>query len=416
MSGRRLKVGVLVDLERRASAGGHVKCWERFARAAVSRDDLDLTVHVQNAIEVVEPLSDHVRFVSHRPVFSTERLSWIVGNIPDHTDLSPWHPAIARALPGYDVVHTTDAFFAMAGTALRVCRQKGIPLVNSVHTDTPGYTRLYTRRTVERLFGHGFLSRLLLDRFKVDQRQEAGMLAKLRKHQSAALFSLDSDAKALEEMKRCLGAGRVGRLRRGIDKEFFNPKHRDRAWLKSRFGISETSVAVLFVGRVNAGKNVLPAAQAVADMVAKGHDVHFLAAGEGEEIPVIRQMLGARACLPGNVPSTDMGRLYASCDAFIFPSMLEVLANVVMEALASGLPVLVNEGSGLEPYFEPNISGLVVPDHGWGPALERLLMAPDRRRSLGLAARQHSERAHPSWGDVLAQDIMPFWRKAARWE
>ncbi len=416
MTGRRLKVGVLVDLERRASAGGHVKCWEKLARAAVSRDDLDLTVHVQNAIEAVEPLSDHVRFISHRPVFSTERLSWIVDNIPDHTDLSSWHPGIAKALPGYDVVHTTDAFFAMAGTALKVCGRKGIPLVNSVHTDTPGYTRLYTRRTVERLFGHGFLSRLLLDRLKVDQWQEARMLAKLRKHQFAAHFSLDSDAKSLEEMKRCLGAGRVGRLRRGIDMDFFSPEHRDRAWLESRFGIARESVVVLFVGRVNAGKNVLPAAQAVAEMVAKGHDVHFLAAGEGEEIPVIRQMLKERACLPGSVPSADMGRLYASCDIFLFPSMLDVLANVVMEALASGLPVLVNERSGLEPYFEPNVSGLVVPDHGWGHALEGLLMAPDRRHMLGLAARQHSERAHPSWGDVLAQDIMPFWRKAARWE
>lgn len=413
MSGKRLKVGVLVDLERRVTAGGHVKCWERLARAACDRDDLDLTVHVQNAVEATDPLCDHVRFISHRPTFSTERLSWLLGNIPDHTDLSPWHPAIARALPGYDVAHTTDAFFAMAKTALVVCRKKGIPLVNSIHTDTPGYTRLYTRRTIERLFGSSLLSRFLLDGLKLDLGQEAGMRAKLEKHQRQALFSLDSDAESLEEMRRRLGPDRVGRLRRGVEKDFFTPAARDRDWLFQRFAVPQDRLAILFVGRVNAGKNVLTAAHAVAELVRRGRNAHFLAAGEGEEIPVIRDLLRDRASLPGSVCASEMGKLYASCDVFAFPSVIEVLANVVMEALTSGLPVLVNEGSGLERHFVPGESGLIVGDHEWAEAIDSLVLDEARRKQLGHAARRHAERHYPSWGDVLDQDVMPFWKKAA---
>lgn len=416
MKGRRLKIGVLVDLERRPTAGGHVKCWERLARAAVSRDDIDMTVHVQNAHEATEALCDHVRFISHRPVFSTERLSWLLGNIPDHTDLSPWHPAVARALLGYDVVHTTDAFFSMATTALSVCKRRGIPLVNSVHTDTPGYTRLYARRTIERIFKPAWMRRLILDALKFDRIQETVMRYKLARHQEVARFCLDSDPKAIAELKGRLGQDRAGMLRRGIDKEFFHPRHRDRSWLQERFGIPQGRTVVLFVGRVNAGKNVLPAVEAVAKLVAKGHDLHFLAAGEGEEIPLIRKMLGERASLPGSFPVDLMNKLYASADIFAFPSMLDVLANVVMEALASGLPVLVNEGSGLERHLVPGVCGLVVANDGWSSSIEELHVSPERRQAMGRAARSHAEANLPDWGDVLAQDLLPFWKKAAGWE
>lgn len=416
MSGPRLKVGVLVDLERRVSAGGHVKCWERLADAATRRDDLDLTVHVQNGQDGIDAWTGHVRFIAHRPIFSTERLSWFLGKIPDHTDLSPWHPAIARALADYQVVHTTDGFFSMASTALHVCRRKGIPLVNSVHTDTPGYARLYTRRTIERLFGQGFLSDLLLNQLQIDRWQESAMRAKLERHQKAAHFCLDSDPKALEDMKRRLGEGRVGMLRRGIDKTFFHPENRDRDWLSKRFGIPPERTVVLFVGRLDATKNVLTAARAVAELIARGRDVQFLAAGVGDEIPVIREMLQERATLPGSFPVSDMPTLYASADIFAFPSMLDVLSNALMEALASGIPVVVNEKSGLEQHFVSGESGLVVSETGWADALQTLVDDPSKRGAMGASARAHAERTLPSWDDVLAQDLMPIWRKAARWE
>ena len=101
-----LKVGALVDLTLTPDAGGHVKCWQRIAEAAVEfPDELDLTVHFNSADKTAAlrriELSPSVRYVLMRPVLSTSRL---VRQVPDHTDLGLWHPRLARMLPNYDVI------------------------------------------------------------------------------------------------------------------------------------------------------------------------------------------------------------------------------------------------------------------------------------------------------------------------
>src|SRR3984957_8298990 len=78
-AGGPLKVGVLVDLTLSPDAGGHVKCWERIAEAAVgSGDRLDLTVHFNAPVDALGPrrieLSPTVRYVLMPPVFSSSRL------------------------------------------------------------------------------------------------------------------------------------------------------------------------------------------------------------------------------------------------------------------------------------------------------------------------------------------------------
>src|ERR1700685_1458730 len=84
-----LKVGVLVDLTLTDDAGGHVKCWERIAEAAVDfADELDLTVHFNAPDDLPArsrqiALSSNARYVLMPPVLSTRRL---VRQVPDHTD------------------------------------------------------------------------------------------------------------------------------------------------------------------------------------------------------------------------------------------------------------------------------------------------------------------------------------------
>src|SRR5687768_5957615 len=114
-TGTPLKVGVLVDLAFTAEAGGHVKCWQRLAEAAVAYpDQLDLTVHFSGPEARRIALSPTVRYELLPPVLSTARL---VRDVPDDTDLALWHSRLALALADYDVIHTTDAFFCYARTA-----------------------------------------------------------------------------------------------------------------------------------------------------------------------------------------------------------------------------------------------------------------------------------------------------------
>ncbi|MDP9128012.1 MAG: glycosyltransferase, partial [Pseudomonadota bacterium] len=165
-----LRVAVLVDLRRSPQAGGHVKCWERLAAAAAQSDlPLDLTVYFSGPPST-ERLGPHTRFRSLPPVFSTSTLKFLP-YVPDHTDLAPYHRRLARELAQYDVIHTTDGFFAFSRTAERVSRVQGIPLVTSFHTDTPSYTRIFTRQTIEKVCGRGWIGRKLIESWNIPERQ-----------------------------------------------------------------------------------------------------------------------------------------------------------------------------------------------------------------------------------------------------
>lgn len=411
-----LKVAVLVDLLRYPSAGGHVKSWEQFALAAVRQAaTLDLTVHFLGAEETVAPLADNVRFCLHRPRFSTQRFGFL-SHVPDHTDLAFYHPALARSLDHCDVLHTTDAFFAFARTALKVSRRRNIPLVNSVHTDTPSYTRIYTALTVERVMGRGLLSRALLNGLKVHLRAENYMARQLARHQRHSAFVLVSNPEDYDKLRQTLPAPRVGLLRRGIDTVFFTPAKRDRAWLRERFGVPLERQVILFVGRLSRGKNVVLVAEAVAQLAAAGLPVCLVCAGQGNEREAIVARLGDKACCPGVVLGEDLARLYASADLFAMPSEIEVFCNVVQEAMASGLPAVLAQRGGMGRLSAPEETNVIVEDRtaaSWAKALNTLCCSPERRLAMGRAARAYAEKELPSWADVLQQDLLPVWQAAA---
>ena len=412
---RRISVGVLVDLVPGVRAGGHVRCWERLAEAALGfADSLDLTVHFMGERPAQRRLGDNVRYIVEPPVFSTERLRFL-SHVPDHTDLAPWHPRLARMLPRYDVIHATDAYFAYARTALRIGQRRGIPIVNSVHTSTPEYARIFTGRTIERMFGDGIVSRLLLDHLGVACRIERRMLAQLAAYQRRCAFTLVSRPEQLAPARARLG-GRAALLRRGVDHRLFNPAKRDRQWLRARYGIPPGRFVVICAGRLNRGKNVLFLADATAALVARGIDAHLLCAGHGEDRAAILDRLGGRATCPGSVAPTELARLYAAADLFAFPSRVEEAANVVLEALASGLPVLVTRDGGMGRVIGNGLSGLVLPGDdvaAWIEAAAALAGNAERRRAMARAARRHAERTVPSWAEVLGEDLLPHWEQAA---
>ena len=114
-----LKVAVLVDLFWTPAAGGHVKFWERAAAGAAGIEGLDLTVYFAAPHSGTHVVAPNVRYRLLKPMFSTARLSFLA-HVPDHTDLAPYHPRLARELPAFEVIHTTDAFFAYARTVSAV--------------------------------------------------------------------------------------------------------------------------------------------------------------------------------------------------------------------------------------------------------------------------------------------------------
>ncbi|MBM3540987.1 MAG: glycosyltransferase, partial [Alphaproteobacteria bacterium] len=360
-----LSVGVLVDLERGVMAGGHVKCWERLAEAAArSSARIDLTVYFEGAETRTENVAPHVRLGEMPPAFGTRRLPFLSA-IPDHTDLAPLHPRLLRRLLRHDVLHTTDAFFAQARTARLAARLGGAVLVNSLHTDTPAYTRIYAAAIIRLLCGDGLFGRLLVGRWRLPERLEARMARRLARHVARCHASLDRKA-----------------LRRGIDTHRFAPARRDRARLAREMGVGEDRLVLAFAGRLEDGKGVMTLARASRRLLDRGLPIHAVFAGVGRRRADIESLLGAHASFPGAVDQERLAWLYASADLFVFPSAIEVSPNVVLEAKASGVPVVVAPAGGGRFVGESGVDGFVVEDareEAWADAIARLAEAPARR-------------------------------------
>ena len=360
-------------------------------------------------------LSEHVQYRMHRPVFSTASLPFL-SRVPDHTDLAPYHPGLAGMIAGSHVIHTTDAYFAFAKTARKVARRRKIPLVNSVHTDTPKYGRVFTAETIRHLAGNSWLGRLLLDRLHLELMTERRMCASLARYQRGCDFSLVSRPDDLAPLVELVGPDRAGLMRRGIDCRHFDPARRDRGWLESQFGVGRDRVVVLFVGRVNVGKDIMTLAGALRTLVDQGVPVHLICAGAGEQVPDVLALLGPSASCPGVLSPEVLARVYASADIFASPSRIEVFSNVVLEAMASGLPALICADSGMARVLRDGVSGLTVPggDVGaWSDAVRRLALDGELRATMAAAARQSALQDLPSWDDILVQDLLPVWRRAA---
>jgi glycosyltransferase involved in cell wall biosynthesis len=412
---RPLKVAVLVTLERGPAAGGHVKSWERVAEVAARRPELvELDLHFLGPKRTTEAVAPNVRFHTHRPTLGTRALMFLEQGA-GHTDLAPLHPGIWAALKGSDVVHATD-FFSFGKTAIAFAKRTGCGLSASVQTDVPRFTLIYAGGIIRRMFGPVIGSWLFVKMWRLPERiarsQQRSIDRRLA-HCDRILLSKPEDRDRLAK-----SGPSVRLFRRGIDRGKFSPMHRDRTRLHERFGIPNDRTILVFAGRVDASKGAPLMAAATKGMIDQGFNVHALVVGDGDERAVIAALLGDRVTLPGNLPQADLAWIYASADVFVFPSTTEVSPNVVLEAKASGLPVVVaSEHGGGQFVACSGEDGIVLTDmdaSAWAKAIAPLVTDEARRVEIGRNARQWIEREWPDWGEVLERDLLAAWHEAAR--
>ncbi len=412
---RPLRIAVLVTLERGPAAGGHVKSWERIAEVAARRPDLvELDLHFLGAKRSVEAVAPNVRFHTHRPTLGTRALMFLEQGA-GHTDLAPLHPGIWSALGGSDVVHATD-FFSFGKTAIAFAKKTGCGLAASVQTDVPRFTLIYAGGIIRRMFGPVIGSWLFVKMLRLPERIARGQQRSIDRRLARCDRILLSKP---EDRDRLAKSGPSVRLfRRGIDRSKFSPAHRDRSRLHERFGIPADRTILVFVGRVDASKGAPLMARATKRMIDHGLNVHALVVGDGHERAAIAAMLGDRVTLPGNLPQVELAWIYASADVFVFPSTTEVSPNVVLEAKASGLPVVVaSDHGGGQFVARSGEDGIVLTEMdaaSWANAIAPLVMDETRRAEIGRNARQWIEREWPDWGEVLERDLLAAWHEAAR--
>jgi glycosyltransferase involved in cell wall biosynthesis len=416
LSGSRLlRVAVLVDLPRSPLSGGHVKGWEKRAKGAVENDlPVDLTLYFSGP-EAEESLGPHVRLRSLPPVFSTRNLKFLP-YVPDHTDLALYHPRLARELPSFDVIHTTDGFFNFTRTAERISKKHGLPLTTSLHTATPAYARIFAKKAIEEKIGNGWLGRWLIEDLDFPGRQERKMDARLRRHISLCRHAFIARTEDRVLAESVLGKARVHELQTAIDRALFGPQRRDREGIERDYGIPSGKIVALFVGRMDVGKNIYTLIEAAEKLLREGVPLHILTAGVGPAADDVRARLGAHATVAGFVPPKELGRLYASADLLALTSEVEIRSLVGVEALASGCPVLVSSKSEIAPLFQNTFAMRVVAGkaEGWADALRAFAADEELRKKMRQAASDYGANHFVSWGEEVEKDFLPVWEEAAR--
>jgi glycosyltransferase involved in cell wall biosynthesis len=273
----------------------------------------------------------------------------------------------------YDLIHVTAPGPAGVAATL-LSRVTGAPLLASYHTELATYAGLRTGDDAVEA-----LSRMALGAF-------------YGAPQTVLSPSPAADRSLLE-----LGTeeSRIGRWERGVDTDRFDPAKGERDAFSGEF-------KVLYAGRLTREKGAELLAESFERAHAADPRLHLLLAGGGPEEAELRERLGERATFLGWLDGEELPRAYASADAFLFASTTDTYGQVILEAAASGLPVVAVAEGGPAALVENRHTGLLCrpdPDHLAG-ALLRLASSPALRQRLAAAARHARAR---SWERSLEQ-------------
>ena len=288
----------------------------------------------------------------------------------------PSVPAIVEALSDgrYDLVHLCSPGPAGAAAAI-VARMTELPVVGSYHTELAAYAALRTE----------------------DPRLALGAQMAIAAFYGQCRTVLSPSA-ASDAVLAGMGIApeRIGRWDRGVDVDRFDPARRDEAVLPGELN-------VLYAGRLTTEKGVDLLADAFLGARARDPRLHLCLAGGGPEEAALRERLGGHATVLGWLEGDDLARAYASADIFLFASRTDTFGQVLLEAQASGLPVVAVAEGGPCELVEDGLTGLLRPPEAdaLADAVLFLAGAPAARRRIARAAR--AAVAERSWERALGR-------------
>jgi glycosyltransferase involved in cell wall biosynthesis len=321
----------------------------------------------------------------------------IAADYPDYLALRsfgvgiPFYPGMMMYVPNWrrflervsadriDVIHLTTPG-PIGLMALWVAARAALPLVGSFHTDLAAYTRM--------LSGSDRLGAWMREYMR-------WMYGRCER----VMVPSEATRQMLINAKSCVD--RIQLWTRGVDTSQFTPWRRSPA-LRAEWRASEERPVLLYVGRISKekGLDLLPGLQAA--LRARGVEARLVVAGEG---PMQAELAGScpDAIFTGPLGRDAVADVFASADLFVFPSRTDTAGNVVLEAQASGLPVVVSDAGGPKENMRPGVTGVVCGGQEpgtWADQIAPLLASAGPRGSMGRAARAYAVSRR--WDAALA--------------
>ena len=301
-----------------------------------------------------------------------------------------------------DLIHC-ETEFTVGRMGQRAGTAAGVPLVSSYHTDFGRYAEAYGLPWLRRAVG-AYLARF---------------------HRRSLRVYTPSTA-ARGDLAG-LGVGDVEVWGRGVDTAVFHPRRRSQA-LRGELGM-ESRFTFLYVGRLAPEKRVdvvIEAFRQASAMVPRGV-IHLILAGTGPQEAELKAAAPPDVTFMGFLDrESKLPDLYANCDAFVFASVTETLGLVLLEAMASGLPVIAAPEGGVRDHLRDRVNGLTYPA-GDATAMARamVLLASEwelaqrlarngRRTAEGLSWERELDRLDASYREVCAADGAPRSGRRAR--
>jgi glycosyltransferase involved in cell wall biosynthesis len=202
----------------------------------------------------------------------------------------------------------------------------------------------------------------------------------------------------------------------GVDIKRYAPGDADdRRESRTRLGLPQSALVVLYVGRVRVDKGILEFCRAIDGLVKRGYECEGLIAGPRERTSDSRELALDESLKSPLIRWTnafvDSLDYYRAADVFCLPSYREGLANTLLEASACGLPIVASDLPAIrEVLCDPAHGVLVEPKNSEAllVALARLADDAPFRKTMGAAARQHVRLAYDS--QLVSQRLNEFYK------
>ncbi len=297
------------------------------------------------------------------------------------------HPVVEEAIERFkpDIVHlVTPATLCSIG--YYYVDKLNLPCLSSFHTDLSAYTKQYQIQ---------FLEPFIDATNKMTYNRTDRVLA-----------PSESTKKQLEKV----GIKNIGLFGRGVDTSLFNPNHKTkRDEIFEKYNLDKNKTTIMYAGRLAEEKSLPILADAFLRMHEE-YNLQLFFVGDGPYRKKLEKKLKDTATVfAGFKKGEEYAELFGAGDIFAFPSKTETFGQVVLEAMASGLPVLGFDSPGVRDLVKHSETGLLAEEDNniqFENFLKELIENIDLRKSYGSAGTIEAEKR--SWDNVLNELIANY--------